>query len=60
MYVEGHHPAISSRDEMEVLNRKLRLAEKVAREGAAIGTPDDDDDTKSFLAAFKAGHATDL
>lgn len=52
-YVEGHHPAVTSRAEMEELIGKLRMAEQSVREGSAIADPDED--TKSFLDAF--GHA---
>jgi glyoxylase-like metal-dependent hydrolase (beta-lactamase superfamily II) len=58
IYVEGHHPVISSREDIEVLNQKMRFAEQAVREGSAIGLPDDDD-TESFVAAFRAGHAAD-
>jgi hypothetical protein len=58
IYVEGHHPSISSRADIESLNQKMRFAEKFVREGSVIGLPDDDD-TESFVGAFKAGHATD-
>jgi glyoxylase-like metal-dependent hydrolase (beta-lactamase superfamily II) len=52
-YVEGHHEAVSSRSEMEQLFEKARLAERAAREGRAIESPDED--TAYFLEAFRAG-----
>jgi glyoxylase-like metal-dependent hydrolase (beta-lactamase superfamily II) len=52
-YVEGHHPAVTSRAEMEELIGKLRMAEQSVREGAAIADPDED--TKSFVDAFRQG-----
>jgi hypothetical protein len=52
-YVEGHHPSVTSRAEMEVLIGKLRLAEQAVREGAAI--PEPDEDTASFVQAFMKG-----
>jgi glyoxylase-like metal-dependent hydrolase (beta-lactamase superfamily II) len=53
LYVEGHHPSISSRSDIEALNRKLRSAEAAVREGSAI-VPSDDEDTESFVEAFRA------
>jgi glyoxylase-like metal-dependent hydrolase (beta-lactamase superfamily II) len=55
LYVEGHHPSVSSRREIEELIEKLRLAEKAVREGAVI--PDPDDDTAAFVRAFRVGRA---
>jgi glyoxylase-like metal-dependent hydrolase (beta-lactamase superfamily II) len=54
-FVEGHHPAVSSREEMDALFEKMRLAEQAAREGTAIADPDDD--TAYFVQAFAAGLA---
>ena len=54
-FVEGHHPAVSSREEMDALFEKMRLAELAAREGTAIAAPDDD--TDYFVQAFAAGLA---
>ena len=58
IYVEGHHSLISSRADIECLNQKMRFAESVVREGSGIGVTDDED-TQSFLGAFRAGHVTD-
>jgi glyoxylase-like metal-dependent hydrolase (beta-lactamase superfamily II) len=57
IYVEGHHPSICSRADIESLNQKMRFAESVVREGSGIGVIDDED-TQSFLGAFRAGHVT--
>ena len=54
-HVEGHHPSVSSRREIEELFGKIRLAEQAAREGSAIAAPDED--TEYFLQAFTAGRA---
>lgn len=56
IYVEGHTTSISSRGEIEGLNEKMRSAEKAVREGSAI-VVSDDDDTGSFVEAFRAGRA---
>jgi glyoxylase-like metal-dependent hydrolase (beta-lactamase superfamily II) len=55
-YVEGHHPSVSSRRDVEDLIEKMRLAEKAVREGSAIAAPDED--TEDFVQAFTAGRAT--
>ena len=52
-YVEGHHESFSSRSEMEELLDKMELAERAAREGAAITAPDED--TEYFFEAFRVG-----
>jgi glyoxylase-like metal-dependent hydrolase (beta-lactamase superfamily II) len=52
-YVEGHHPSVSSRAEMEDLIGKLRRAEQAVREGTAI--PEPGEDTQAFLQAFGKG-----
>jgi hypothetical protein len=52
-YIEGHHDSASSRMEMEELFEKIQLAERAAREGLVIETPDED--TKYFTEAFRAG-----
>ena len=49
-YIEGHHPSVTSRAEMEELVGKLRWAEAAAREGIALAEPDED--TEYFLKAF--------
>ena len=49
-YVEGHHPSVTSRVEMEELIGKLRWAETAVREGIAIEGADED--TESFVQAF--------
>ena len=54
-YVEGHHPSVSSRRDIEVLIEKMRLAERAVREGSAITAPDED--TEEFVQAFTAGRA---
>jgi glyoxylase-like metal-dependent hydrolase (beta-lactamase superfamily II) len=56
LYVEGHHEAVLSRPDFEVLIEKMRLAEKAVREGSAIATSDED--TEYFVRAFKAGRST--
>ena len=53
-YIEGHHDAVSSRNEMEELFEKLQLAETAARHGQTIDPSDED--TDYFLEAFRAGH----
>ena len=58
VHVEGHHPSISSRADIEALDRKMRFAEKIVREGSEGGVLDDED-TRAFVGAFRAGHATD-
>ena len=54
-YVEGHHPSVSSRRDIEDLIEKMRSAEKAVREGSAITAPDED--TEEFVQAFTAGRA---
>jgi glyoxylase-like metal-dependent hydrolase (beta-lactamase superfamily II) len=49
-YVEGHHPAVTSRAELEELIGKIRVAEQSVREGSAIEAPDED--TAYFVQAF--------
>ncbi len=55
LYVEGHHPAVSSRRDIDHLIEKIRLAERAVREGAVIPAPDED--TAAFVQAFRAGRA---
>jgi glyoxylase-like metal-dependent hydrolase (beta-lactamase superfamily II) len=55
LYVEGHHEAVLSRPDIEVLIEKMRSAEKAVREGAAIAISDAD--TEYFVNAFRAGRA---
>jgi glyoxylase-like metal-dependent hydrolase (beta-lactamase superfamily II) len=55
-YVEGHHPSVTSRVEMEELIGKLRRAETAVREGIAIEDPDED--TEAFVQAFAKGAVT--
>jgi glyoxylase-like metal-dependent hydrolase (beta-lactamase superfamily II) len=50
-HVEGHHPSVTTRAEMEGLIGKLRRAEEAVREGTTIA--DLDEDTESFLRAFR-------
>jgi glyoxylase-like metal-dependent hydrolase (beta-lactamase superfamily II) len=52
LYVEGHHPTVLSRRELEALLGKLRLAEESVRAGSPITAPDED--TEYFLQAFGA------
>jgi glyoxylase-like metal-dependent hydrolase (beta-lactamase superfamily II) len=52
-HVEGHHPSVVSRHEMEELVEKMRLAERAATEGVAIAAPDEE--TADFVDAFAAG-----
>jgi glyoxylase-like metal-dependent hydrolase (beta-lactamase superfamily II) len=52
-FVEGHHPAVVSRTEMEQLVQKMRLAERSVADGVAIAAPDQD--TAYFVDAFTAG-----
>jgi glyoxylase-like metal-dependent hydrolase (beta-lactamase superfamily II) len=56
LYVEGHDPSVSSRPDIENLIQKMRLAEKAVRAGSAIAVPDED--TESFVQAFRVGRAT--
>jgi glyoxylase-like metal-dependent hydrolase (beta-lactamase superfamily II) len=56
LYVEGHHEAVLSRADIDVLIEKMRSAEKAVREGAAIGISDED--TEYFVNAFRAGRGT--
>jgi glyoxylase-like metal-dependent hydrolase (beta-lactamase superfamily II) len=53
LYVEGHSPSVLSRPEIEGLIEKMRLAERVVREGSAIADPDED--MEYFVQAFRAG-----
>jgi glyoxylase-like metal-dependent hydrolase (beta-lactamase superfamily II) len=57
-FVEGHHDAVSSPEEMEVLFEKMRVAEESARDGAAL--PDMDEDTAYYHAAFAAGLSSEI
>ena len=52
-HVEGHHPSVVSRHEMEQLVEKMRLAERAAAEGVAIPAPDEE--IAYFVDAFTAG-----
>jgi glyoxylase-like metal-dependent hydrolase (beta-lactamase superfamily II) len=54
-FVEGHHPSVSSRTEMEELFEKMRVAEEAVREERTISDPDED--TAYFLAAFSTGRS---
>jgi glyoxylase-like metal-dependent hydrolase (beta-lactamase superfamily II) len=53
-YVEGHHPSVVSRHELEQLVEKMHLAERAAVEGEAIAAAPDED-TQYFVDAFTAG-----
>ena len=55
LFVEGHHPVVSSRPEIESLIEKLRLAERAVRTGST--STSDDEDTDAFVRAFTAGQA---
>jgi glyoxylase-like metal-dependent hydrolase (beta-lactamase superfamily II) len=55
LYVEGHHPSVSSRREIEDLIEKARLAERAARLGSTVAVLDED--TEYFLEAFRRGCA---
>lgn len=55
LYVEGHHPAVSSRREIEELIGKARLAERAARMGSTLAGLDED--TADFFEAFRRGRA---
>jgi glyoxylase-like metal-dependent hydrolase (beta-lactamase superfamily II) len=52
-HVEGHHPSVVSRRELEQLVEKMHQAERAAAEGVAIAAPDED--TAYFVEAFTAG-----
>ena len=54
-YVEGHHPSVVSRHEMERLGEKMRLAERAVAEGLELAAPDED--TEYFVDAFAAGRS---
>jgi len=54
-FVEGHHPSVVSRHEMEQLVEKMRLAERAVAEGVAIAAQDEE--TAYFVDAFTAGRS---
>jgi glyoxylase-like metal-dependent hydrolase (beta-lactamase superfamily II) len=54
-HVEGHHPAVVSRRELEQLVEKLRGADRAVAEGVAIAEPDED--TAHFVDALIAGRS---
>lgn len=54
-HVEGHHPSIVSRGEMEQLVEKMRVAERAVAEGVAIAALDED--TAYFVDAFALGRS---
>ena len=56
LHVEGHGESVLSREELENLIGKLRLAERAVREGAPIDAPDED--TESFVQAFTVARTT--
>jgi glyoxylase-like metal-dependent hydrolase (beta-lactamase superfamily II) len=56
LYVEGHHPSVSSRAAFEGLIEKIRLAERAVREGTPVAAPDED--TEYFVKAFRASRET--
>ena len=51
--ISGHHEAVESREEIEALFEKMRVAEEAARTGVTL--PEADEDTAYFHAAFVAG-----
>jgi glyoxylase-like metal-dependent hydrolase (beta-lactamase superfamily II) len=55
-YVEGHHPSVVSRSEIDALFDKIVLAERAATEHRELEAPDED--TAYFLGAFAAGLGT--
>jgi hypothetical protein len=55
-YIEGHHDSVASRMEMEDLFEKMQRAERAAREGLVIETPDED--TEYLTEALRAGLGT--
>ncbi|HVA32145.1 MAG TPA: MBL fold metallo-hydrolase [Gaiellaceae bacterium] len=56
LYVEGHHPSVSTRADIQSLIEKLRSAERSVRAGSAIADPGED--TEHVVQAFRAGRAT--
>jgi glyoxylase-like metal-dependent hydrolase (beta-lactamase superfamily II) len=52
-YVEGHHPVVVARRELEQLVEKMYGAERAVAKGVAIAEPDED--TTYFVDAFTAG-----
>jgi hypothetical protein len=50
-YVEGHHPAVTSRSELDELLAKARAAAR----GGATTVEGDDEDARYFADAFAAG-----
>jgi len=52
-FLEGHHPSVLSRHEMEQRGEKMRLAERAVAEGVVIAAPDEE--MASFVDAFTAG-----
>lgn len=53
LYVEGHHEAVLSRRDIEVLVEKMRSAERAVREGSTVTVSDED--TAYFVKGFRAG-----
>jgi glyoxylase-like metal-dependent hydrolase (beta-lactamase superfamily II) len=53
VYVEGHHPSVSTRADVEVLIEKARAAERAVREGSVLAAHDEE--TESFVRAFEKG-----
>jgi glyoxylase-like metal-dependent hydrolase (beta-lactamase superfamily II) len=56
LYVEGHAESVLARADIESLIEKVRLAESVVRKGLPIAEADED--TESFVRAFRAGLAS--
>jgi hypothetical protein len=52
-FVEGHHPLVVSRHELEQRVEKMRVAERAAAQGVAIVAADEE--TADFVDAFAAG-----
>ena len=55
-YVEGHHPSVVSRGEMERLVDKMHTAARAVAERMEVAAPDED--TAYFVEAFAAGRST--
>jgi glyoxylase-like metal-dependent hydrolase (beta-lactamase superfamily II) len=56
VYIDGHDTSVLSRQEIEGLVEKMRLAERTVREGSELVAQDED--TEYFVQAFKAGRAS--
>jgi glyoxylase-like metal-dependent hydrolase (beta-lactamase superfamily II) len=56
LYVDGHAESVLARADIDSLIERMRLAEDVVRKGLPIA--DADEDTESFVRAFRAGLAS--